>query len=269
VIVVFENQDYTDVVGSASMPYWNQLATQNALATQFYANVHPSMGNYFLMTAGSDPSAGLSNPDAFAATFPGDNAASVLTGAGKTWKVYAQSLPSTGYIGGDVYPYFKHHNPFAYFDTILNSSSQAANMVDFTQLTADIGSGSLPSYSFIVPDAEHDGHDCPQGGTNCPLADRLSAIDNFLSTNLAPLLTNSTVMANTIFIATFDESANDNTMGGGRIPVLMVGGPVKKGFQSTIVYQEQNLLRFSLESLGLSSFPGAAQTAAGMNEFLK
>ena len=26
VVVVFENQDYTDVVGSASMPYWNRLA---------------------------------------------------------------------------------------------------------------------------------------------------------------------------------------------------------------------------------------------------
>jgi acid phosphatase len=269
VIVVFENENYTDVVGSASMPYWNQLATQNALATQFYANVHPSMGNYFWMTAGSDPSAGLSDPDAFTGTVPGDNAASVLTGAGKTWKVYAQSLPSTGYIGGDAYPYIKHHDPFAYFDSVRNSPSEAANIVDFSQLTSDINAGTLPTYSFIVPDNEHNGHDCPQGGTNCALADRLSAIDNFLSSNLAPLLTNSTAMANTIFIATFDESSNDNTMGGGRIPVLIAGGPVKVGFQSTTVYQEQNLLRFSLESLGVNSFPGAGQNAAGMSEFLK
>jgi acid phosphatase len=227
------------------------------------------MGNYFWMTAGRDPSFGMLDPDAFSGTVSGDNAASVLTGAGKTWKVYAQSLPSTGYVGGDVYPYVKHHNPFAYFDTVINSSSQAANIVDFSQLSSDISAGTLPNYSFIVPDDEHNGHDCPGGGSNCALSARLGAIDSFLSSNLAPLLTNTSLMANTIVIITFDESATDITHVGGRIPVLVVGGLVKSGYQSTTMYQFQNLLRFSLESQGLTSFPGAAQSAAGMNEFLK
>lgn len=269
VVVVFENEDYATVVGSSSMPYWNELASQNALATQFYADVHPSLGNYLMMTSGQDPTIGLSDPDNFTGTVFGDNLASVLTTSGLTWKVYAQSLPSTGYTGGDVYPYVKHHNPFVYFDSVLNSSNQLASIVDFSQLATDIGSGSLPAYSFIVPDMEHDGHDCPDGTSNCALSVRLGAIDSFLGNNLAPLLTNSAVMANTVVIVTFDESADDNTLGGGHIPVILVGGPIKSGYQSTATYQFQSLLRFSLQSLGQSTFPGEAQSAAPMTEFLK
>ena len=52
VVVLEENQSYPAVIGSASMPYLNSLASQNALATQYYANVHPSIGNYFMLTAG-------------------------------------------------------------------------------------------------------------------------------------------------------------------------------------------------------------------------
>ena len=36
-------------------------------------------------------------------TVSADNLVRHLLSAGKTWKAYAESLPSTGYIGGDVY----------------------------------------------------------------------------------------------------------------------------------------------------------------------
>jgi hypothetical protein len=34
------------------MPYLNSLATQYGLATQDYANTHPSIGSYFMLTTG-------------------------------------------------------------------------------------------------------------------------------------------------------------------------------------------------------------------------
>src|SRR2546425_2606801 len=52
-MVVEENTDYTSVIGSSSMPYLNGLAQQYGLATQYYANTHPSIGNYFMMTVGT------------------------------------------------------------------------------------------------------------------------------------------------------------------------------------------------------------------------
>ena len=51
-IVTEENHDYASVIGSSSMPYLNGLAQQYGLATQYYANTHPSIGNYFMMTVG-------------------------------------------------------------------------------------------------------------------------------------------------------------------------------------------------------------------------
>ncbi len=270
IVVVFENQNYSDVVGSSSMPYWNSLASSASLATKFYADVHPSLGNYLMMTAGQDPTLGKLDPDNWSGTISDDNVASILSGAGKTWKVYAQSLPSQGYTGGDQYPYVKHHNPFAYFNSVLNSSSQTANIVNLSQLSSDVSGGSLPNYSFVIPDDQHNGHDCPGGGSNCPLSDRLSAIDNFLKDNFDPLLTNGSLMANTVVIVTFDEAqVTDLTNGGGHIPVILAGGPIKTQYQSTTMYQFQSLLRFSLDSLGQTNYPGLAKVASPMTEFLK
>src|SRR5439155_1438945 len=45
-VVTEENTDYADVTTS-SMPYLMGLAAQYGLATQYYANTHPSIGNYF------------------------------------------------------------------------------------------------------------------------------------------------------------------------------------------------------------------------------
>src|SRR5215471_19366349 len=50
VIVVEENHSYSSVIGNSAMPYLNGLASQYGLATQYYANTHPSIGNYFMMT---------------------------------------------------------------------------------------------------------------------------------------------------------------------------------------------------------------------------
>lgn len=277
VIVVFENTDYNSVIGNSSaLPYFNQLAQQYSQASQFYGNVHPSLGNYFWMTAGQDPSATAQNPgndpDNYTGTVSGDNVASELTAAGLTWKVYAQSLPSTGYTGTDVFPYVKRHNPFVYFDSVLGSPTQLANVVHFAQFATDLNSGSLPSYSFIVPDVVHDGHNCPDGlpAIACDTNDRLAEVDSFLKNDLSPLLTNSTLMANTVVVLTFDESATDNTLGGGHVATVLLGGPVKTAYTSTNTYQFPSLLQFSLQSLGVTSYPNSAvSNAPAMTEFLK
>ncbi len=269
VVVVFENQNYGDVVGSSFMPYWNSLANSASLATQFYADVHPSLGNYLMMTAGQDPTVGSPDPDNWMGTISGANIASVLTSAGKSWKVYAQAIPSAGYTGEDNYPYVKHHNPFVYFDSVLNDKSQLANVVDFSQFSSDVSAGSLPSYSFVVPDDVHNGHDCPNGGQLCLPSDHLKAVDSFLQNDIGPLFNNSSVMANTVVIITFDEAATDSTNGGGHIPVIIAGGPIKTKYQSSSTYQFQSLLRFSLQSIGVTNYPGGASSAAPMTEFLK
>jgi hypothetical protein len=44
-LVVEENHSYSQVIGNSSMPYLNSLAAKYGLATQYYADVHPSIGS--------------------------------------------------------------------------------------------------------------------------------------------------------------------------------------------------------------------------------
>src|SRR5215467_5727027 len=141
-LVVEENHSYSSVIGSSSMPYLNSLATKYGLATQYYANTHPSIGNYFMMTAGQI----ITNNDSACSTLSQDNIVRHLLTAGKTWKSYAESLPSTGYTGCGVYPYVKRHNPLAYFSDVANSSEKY-NLVPFSQFPKDLTNGNLPDFS--------------------------------------------------------------------------------------------------------------------------
>jgi acid phosphatase len=109
----------------------------------------------------------VTNDDTFSGTVSVDNLVRELLAAGKTWKAYAESLPSVGYTGGDAYPYLARHNPFSYFSDVRNSSVQRANLVPFAQFAGDLANGQLPVFSYIVPDAEHDAHDCLDGTQHC------------------------------------------------------------------------------------------------------
>ena len=254
VIVVEENHSYGSVIGNSAMPYLNGLASKYALATNYFADTHPSLPNYFVLTTGSL----VTFDDSYSGTYSGANLASIVSSAGKTWKVYAESLPSAGYTGEDQYPYIKHHNPFAYFASVVNNSSQAANIVPFTQFSSDLAAGALPSVSFVIPNLLNDAHD-----------GSLAQADSWLQSNIAPLV-NSPVFANTVLMIVFDEGdLIDIEHIGGHVAMVIAGGPVKTGYQSTTFYQHQSTLRFTLDALGIGHAPQAAANATPMSEFLK
>jgi len=253
-LLVEENHSYSQVVGNASMPYLNSLANKYGLATQYYADVHPSIGNYFMLTAGQPETLN----DSFTGTVSDDNIVRELVNANKTWRSYAEGLPSAGYLGGDVYPYFRHHNPFTYFSD-LQGTMQAGNVVPFSQFASDLRAGTLPDFAFIAPNALHDAHD----GT-------LAAADQWLNTNIAPLVASSTFQNGGLLIIVFDESVlSDISHGGGHVSMVLVGPTVKTGFKGSGVFQHQSTLRLVLSSLGVNTFPGLSAAAPNMGEFFK
>src|SRR3954447_5958226 len=252
VMVVEENHSYSSVIGSSSMPYLNSLATKYTSLTNYYANTHPSIGNYFMLSTGKI----ISNNDAYTGTVSYDNIVRRIITAGKTWKSYAESIPSTGYTGGDVYPYSKHHNPFAYFSDVVNSSNQKLNLTSFTQFKSDQAAGQLPDFSFVIPNKCNDAHDCS-----------LATADNWLKTNIAPLLSTAPFQTggDGILMIVFDEAAtSDISHGGGHVAAVVVGPKVKRGYKSTVFYQHQSALRTVLKALGISTFPG---TSASVSSF--
>ena len=97
-LLILENHSSSEVIGSPVMPYFNSLVAQFGLAQNYFANTHPSIGNYFMLTTGNIET----NDDAFTGTISSDNVPLALSAAGKTWKAYMESLPSAGYTGGDT-----------------------------------------------------------------------------------------------------------------------------------------------------------------------
>jgi acid phosphatase len=268
-LLVEENHSFNDVIGSASMPYLNSLANANSLATQYYADAHPSLPDYFELTVGEGTSITGTEGDAYNATITQDNVVRALVAAGKTWKSYIESLPSPGYAGGDSSPYLKRHNPFVYLSDVQQSSTQANNVVPFTQLAADISNGTLPEYGFIAPDANNDAHNCPAGANICADSQKLAAADQWLSSNIGPLLSSS-AFNNSLLIIVFDEGdETDIAHGGGHVPAILVGSRVKQGYQSMTEYDHESTLRLMMEALGVSDLPGSAANAPEMTEFFQ
>jgi phosphatidylinositol-3-phosphatase len=245
-LLVEENHSYSSVIGSSSMPYLNSLASKYGLATQYYANTHPSIGNYFMLSAGAI----ITTNDSLCSTITNDNIVRHLLTAGKTWKSYAESLPSVGYTGCGSGAYVKRHNPFAYFSDVANSSEKN-NLVPFPQFSKDRINGTLPNFSFIVPNLNDDAHN----GT-------LTQADTWLKTNIAPLLSSATFQKDGILIIVFDESVGSDTAhGGGHVAAVVIGPKVKPGSKTATLYQHQNTLKTLMQALGLKTFPGAAGSA--------
>jgi len=266
-IVMLENHSYSSMIGSSSMPYLNGLAKHYAYAKSYYANTHPSIGNYFEMTTGQI----LTNNDSYTQTVTADNIVRHLVAAKKTWKEYSDGLPSVGYIGGNNGEYTEHHNPLSYFSDVRNSTTQRQNLVPFTHFSVDLANHALPRYSFIVPDDDHNGHDCPDTIPSCSDSEKLSAVDSWLQANIEPLVLSSDFNAfhGGLLIIVVDESSTSDTVhGGGHVAWVVAGPEVKKGYVSSVLYQHASTLRFASEAVGLTTFPGGAATAPDMEEFI-
>jgi hypothetical protein len=260
-VLVEENHSYEQVIGNNAMPYTNTLAQQYSLATQYYANAHHSLLDYFVLTVGQTVAA----DDSYAGTVTADNVVRALTSAGKTWKMYAEDLPNAGYLGDDVGGYAKRHNPFTYFSDVETDGSQAANIVPFRQLATDLQNNTLPNYAMIVPNVVNDGHDCPVAA--CNENQRLAKVDKWVQNNIQPLI-DSTVMQDSVLIYTWDESVlSDVTNQGGHVATILIGGKIKTGYKSSTMYQHQSTLRLALKLLGVNDYPGLAATAPDMSEF--
>ena len=247
VIVVEENHGYAQVIGNPSMPYLNSLANKYGMATNYYADGHPSIPNYFMLTTGE----AVTYNDSFTGVYKGDNIVKHLLLDGKTWKVYAEQLPYVGYTGGDRQSYVRRHNPFVYFDDVLNSAVQRLNVVPFPEFFNDLNSNSLPNYSFIVPDVLDDAHSAS-----------LAQADAWLKAQISPLFNNTEFKASGVLIIVFDEAlTSDRSHGGGHVAMIVAGPNAVLGSKFNGMVQHQSLLKLSCDLLGLTGCPGKAATA--------
>jgi phospholipase C len=96
VVVVFENHEANEVVGSGEAPTFDTLAKRFAVIDDYRAITHPSLPNYLALVSGSTQ--GIAD-DCTDCTAPGSSLADTLEAAGKTWKTYAEGIPLAGFTG--------------------------------------------------------------------------------------------------------------------------------------------------------------------------
>lgn len=253
-MVMESSQNYSSIVGSPSAPYINNtLIPQGTLLTNYFADYHPEIGDYFQLTAGQT----ITGTDSFTSTVTADNIVRHLLAMNETWKEYSEQIPSVGYVGGSTGNYDEAHNPFSYFSDVRNNSTQLTNLVDCSQLSADVAAQSSPNLSFIVPDDQ----DNMLNGT-------VAQADTWLSNNVPGILSSKYFQpgGTGILIVDWDQSLSDNANGGGKVPAIFVGPGIKVNHQTSSFGQHENLLATISETLGIATGPGASATATPFND---
>jgi phosphatidylinositol-3-phosphatase len=188
-VIIAENKSYDRIIGPGSVaPNINRLARSYGLASQFFAEAHPSEPNYIAMLGGD--TFGIHDNDAFYCT-PGlrdawcpkalkaDYVAHTLGARslmdqlhehGLSWKAYMESLPEPGSLaarwptsdhpvpGIPEQVYAAKHNGFLSFRSVQQDPKRGDKVVDFRQLDRDLAAGQMPNYAHIVPNQCNDMH---------------------------------------------------------------------------------------------------------------
>lgn len=198
-VIIDENKDYHQLMDHPEWtPVIHRLANDYGIATQFYAEVHSSEGNYIAMLGGD--TFGIHDDDAFYCrrgvkdqaceksnekSYADHDLANrslmdQLSEEGLSWKAYLEAIPAPGSLVPHWptadYPsaglpealYAAKHNGFVHFTSVNRAPYRelAEHFVGFRQLDEDLAAGTMPNYAHIIPDQCDDMHGL--AGANVP-----------------------------------------------------------------------------------------------------
>jgi hypothetical protein len=250
-VIIFENKEYSTIVGSSSAPYINSLIAQYGLATSFTAERHPSEPNYIVLTSGGTQ--GITDDSVY--DLGVNNLFDQVEASGRTWHAYMQGYPGNCFTGsssaavvdgvGKSGAYVRKHDPAISYTDISGNKTRCANITNLAGF-----SPAAANFEFIAPNMINDMHD----GT---IADG----DNFLKAFL-PQITSSSAFANSVVFITFDEGT-ESVNGGGHIATLAITPNMTPGYKATAAYTHYSMLHTIEQAWGLP-YLGSAASASSM-----
>jgi phosphatidylinositol-3-phosphatase len=245
-VIVLENHEYGDIIGSRSAPFITSLARRYGLAAGMYAITHPSLPNYLALTGGS--TFGIDS-DCTGCSVGETSIVDQLERAHLSWRAYMEDLPRPCFTGPSAGDYAKKHDPFAYYARITSHPARCANIVPLARLSADERAGELPRYAWISPNLCHDMHDCS-----------VSTGDRFLA-GLVPTLLRALGPRGLLFL-TFDEGSSDDgccrLASGGHIVTIVAGRGARAHARLATPTDHYSVLQTIEDLLGLRRLRGAA-----------
>jgi phospholipase C len=166
-----------------------------------------------------------------------------------------------------------HHQPFNYFAHFApGTAARAAHLKDGDDFLADIQAGTLPAVSFYKPagrDSQHPSYtDIMTGDAHISgILDQLRA---------------SAQWKNMLVIVTYDENGgywdhvpppqgpgwSDRWGPGSRVPALLIGPHVKRGFIDSTSYDTTSILKFISRRFDLPALAGVRAKAGDLTPAL-
>ena len=172
-VIVEENHSFNQM--KAGMPYLFSQAQKYAYATNFSAITHPSLPNYIALLAGD--TLGVKDngyPSSHKLTAP--TVLGKALAAGKTAKIYADSMPSNCYQKNSG-KFATRHIGWTYFTKERSYCDKY--VVPFAKnFDKDVAAGALPNASLLIPDNCHNAHDCSLVTADAWFKDRMATVFN-------------------------------------------------------------------------------------------
>lgn len=260
-VIMMENTSYSSLIGNSNAPWINQTAVTFGVATDYHGVIHPSQPNYVAATSGQT---GLDTDADETLDVP--NIVDQLEGAGKTWRDYQESLSLCGgnklahACGNQLYE--RKHNPFVSYKDVQTNPARMANVVDLSQLDADLASGNAPDYVWISPNQCNDMHGRFSLDPNdlCSFAHEQKLIatgDAFLHNLVDKITSSSAWTGNSLILIAWDESdftgsgpfgfgdtsgCCDANPGGGHVLTLAISHSDHAARTSAVAYNHYSLL---------------------------
>jgi hypothetical protein len=252
-VIVMENKEYDQVIGSPGAPYLNALASRSVLLTESFAVTHPSLPNYLALIGGS--TFGIDS-DCTSCSVDGRSLVDQLDEQGIGWRAYMEGMPGPCFLGARAGAYAKKHDPFVYLQSVAGDPGRCANVVPFDRLPGDLSAGLAP-FVWITPDLCHDMHNCS-----------VEVGDRWLSEWVPRVL--AALGPNGILVLTFDEG--DSGAGccgvarGGHIATVIAGPGAGSGVRVGTPVDHYSILRliedhFGLPRLGQAGAPATPSIA--------
>jgi phospholipase C len=209
-VIMMENTGIEALQGNTNAPWINQAMQTYAVAGNYYGVTHPSQPNYIASTAGT--TAGVPDDNDVTVNLP--NIVDQLEAKHHTWKAYMQdlSLCTTKLdhaCGNQLYE--RKHDPFVSFADVQSNPARMANIVDFSQLSTDLSTNTVPDFSYISPDQCNDMHGRGGGGPSDPCdfsneQQLIAAGDTFLKNTVNAITSSKAWDGESVIFITWDES---------------------------------------------------------------
>ena len=304
-VIVEENKNDTQIIGSTNAPNLTRLARTYGNATAFFAETHPSEPNYvaliggytygindddpFFCKPGSSPTVcpQVAKPGYVDHTIDAPSLATQLQSAGLSWKNYNESIPAPGSLIPKTTLYGSKHSGFINYKSVQIDPHRAQHIVGFGQFYADLRDGHMPAFALVIPNLcdEMHGSDASSVPADChydPIGALIRRGDRETGTIVRQIMASSAwrAKANAAIVITWDEDdsgshagccgnnpADPANRGGGHIATIVITNHGPRHLSDPTPYSHYSLLRTIDDAFGIYHYL-ARSNAPGVEPML-